>query len=71
MNIKHRLKALETKANQPQPWLILDIDNRPTDEQQSEIDEAKRTGRFTICFEKSLNWAYVPGNSPAPWEAEV
>lgn len=72
MSNKHRVKLLEKRANPPQPWLILDIEGCPTEQQQAVMDEAKRTGRFTLCFEKSLNWAYVIGSGqPIPWEVNA
>ena len=72
MSIKQRLTALERKAYPPHPWLILDINKRPTDEQQAEMDEAERTGRVAICFERSRDTAWIVGcGEPAPWEVEA
>lgn len=66
--IEQRLFALERAINTA-PWLVLDVTDRPTPEQQAEIDKAIKTGRMMIVFVERGDTVWIAGcGKPAPWE---
>lgn len=66
--IEQRLKTLE-KQQSDAPMLVLFVGDRPTPEQQSEIDRAIKAGRMMIVFCALGDTAWVAScNGPAPWE---
>ena len=65
--IGQRLKALEQAINAA-PMLVLFVGDRPTPEQQGEIDNATRTGRLMIVFVKKGDTAWIAGAGVPPWE---
>lgn len=68
--IKQRISQLEHASNH-EPMLVLNVSNRPTLEQQAEIDKATRTGRRLIVFYMPGDTAWILGcGKPAPWEFE-
>ena len=68
--IKQRISQLERASNH-EPMLVLDVSDRPTDEQQAEIDKATRTGRRLIVFYMPEDTAWILGcGKPAPWECK-
>ncbi len=68
--IEQRLSALEREINTA-PWLVLDVTDRPTPEQQGEIDRAIKTGRMCIVFYEPGQTAWLAGSGkPAPWEKQ-
>ena len=71
MNIKQRLKALELQYKVSignEPWLVFEIDGKPTPAQQESMDEADRQGRTYICFIMDGDTVYhsLQKESP-PW----
>jgi hypothetical protein len=70
LSIKQRLKALEGKANPPQPWLVLCVEERPSPGQLAEIGQAEKSGRHCIVFVGQGNTAWMAGSNapPPPWE---
>ncbi len=68
--IEQRLKALEQQQSDA-PMLVLFVGDRPTPEQQSEIDSAIKTGRMMIVFVAHGDTAWITGcGKPAPWEQQ-
>lgn len=68
--IKQRLTVLEQAINTA-PMLVIDVHERPTPEQQAEIENATRTGRRVLVFEDKYNTAWMPGRGRLPpWELE-
>lgn len=68
--IEQRIFQLE-RASNAAPWLTMDVIDRPTNEQQAEINSAKKTRRMLIVFVAKGNTAWIPGsNIPAPWECK-
>jgi hypothetical protein len=61
-----RLIRLEQARNNA-PLLVLEVECRPTVEQQTEIDRAIQTGRRLMVFDAACTWAWMPGASAAPW----
>ena len=66
MRLVDRLTRLEL-AHNTQPPLMLEIDRRPTDAQQCDIDAAIRAGRRTLVFVGHGDTLWMPGAGPAPW----
>ena len=50
-NLKLRLKALEIIANPRKPWFCIDIDGKPTDQQQQQLNDAHADGREVYAFQ--------------------
>lgn len=67
--IKARLLALEQHHNES-PALVLSVTDRPTPEQQAEIERATRTGRRLIVFYMPGDTAWMPGCGVPPWETD-
>lgn len=67
--IKARLLALEQYRNEG-PALVLSVTDRPTPEQQAEIDRATNTGRRLIVFYEPGMTAWMPGYGVPPWETD-
>jgi len=67
-SIKERLEALE-RASSALPWLVLEVIDRPTSDQQADIDKAIAQGRTLIVFVEEGNTMWMPGRTP-PWEQE-
>lgn len=68
--LENRLLALEA-ARSTMPWAVMDVDGKPTPNQQTEIDHCTRTGRMLVVFYEPGNTAWVPGlGKPAPWECD-
>lgn len=63
----NRLAALE-RAISAAPWLMLDVTDRPTPEQQATIDDCARTGRRVLVFYDPGNTAWLVGYGAPPWE---
>lgn len=51
MTLKARLKALEVIANPRKPWFCIDIDGKPTDQQQQQMTDAHADGREVYAFQ--------------------
>ena len=72
MSIKQRIRALEQKHKfdmGSKPWLIFDIDGKPTLEQQQSMDEANRMGKAYIFYIMPSDTIYVSllKHTP-PWQ---
>lgn len=67
--IEQRLKALEQQRSDA-PMLVLFVGDRPTPEQQTEIDKAIKQGRMMIVFIEKGNTAWIAGADVPPWEQE-
>jgi hypothetical protein len=68
--LENRLLALEA-ARSTMPWAVMDVDGKPTPDQQTEIDRCTRTGRMLVVFYEPGNTAWVPGlGEPAPWDCD-
>lgn len=68
--IGQRLKVLEQQRGNA-PMLVLFVGDRPTPEQQGEIDMAIKTGRTMIVFVARGDTAWIAGSDmPPPWEQE-
>lgn len=67
MNIEMRLKALEQQHGKG-AMLVLFVGDRPTPEQQAEIDNAIMTGRMMIVFVVHGDTAWIAdADIPPPW----
>jgi uncharacterized protein YegL len=51
MTLRARLKALEVRANPRKPWFCIDIDGKPTDQQQQQMNDAHADGREVYAFQ--------------------
>ncbi|MDP2761267.1 MAG: hypothetical protein Q8O64_12875 [Sideroxyarcus sp.] len=68
--IEQRLKALEQQQSDA-PMLVLFVGDRPTPEQQAEIDKATKQGRMMIVFVAEGDRAWIAGcGKPAPWDEQ-
>lgn len=71
MSIKQRIRALEIqhKVNVGnEPWLIFEVDGKPTTDQQQAMDEADRQGKKYICFVMPSDTIYLNFlEYPKPW----
>lgn len=67
--IKERIMQLEQASNYA-PMLVLSVADRPTPEQQAEIDKATRTGRRLIVFFMPGDTAWMHGAGVPPWEEQ-
>lgn len=68
--IEQRLKILE-KQQSDAPMLVLFVGDRPTPEQQGEIDSAIKTGRMMLVFVARGDTAWIAGcGKPAPWDEQ-
>lgn len=65
--IEQRLKTLEQQQGNA-PMLVLFVGDRPTPEQQGEIDKAIQTGRMMIVFVARGDTAWIAdADIPPPW----
>lgn len=74
MSIKQRIRALEKQYNMEkgkEPWLIFEIDGKPTPEQQQAMDEADQQGKKYMCFVMPFDTVYLNFlGHPKPWEGD-
>ena len=69
-SIKTRLKTIEKTRYVKEPWLVFTA-LQPTAEQLSDIEKAKRTGRFVVAFHPITAEAWIIGSGAPWWELEV
>lgn len=67
MKILSRLRQLE-QAKNSMAALVLDVTNKPTSDQQLEIDLAIKSGRRLLVFFDPGNTLWSPGAGLPPWE---
>lgn len=67
--IEQRLKTLE-KQQSDAPMLVLFVGDRPTPEQQTEIDKAIKTGRMMLVFVARGDTAWIAGAGVPPWDEQ-
>ncbi|MFZ2300756.1 MAG: hypothetical protein WAW10_02675 [Gallionella sp.] len=65
--IEQRLKALEQQQGNA-PMQVLFVGDRPTPEQQTEIDKAIMAGRMMVVFVAHGDTAWIAdADNPPPW----
>ncbi len=72
MSIKQRLRTLERNYNirlSNHEWVTLELEERPSPEQQAEMDKADEEGRTYMCFVEKGDTVYtnLVKGMPKPW----
>ena len=65
--IERRLQKLE-QTKETANWLTMTIDERPTDDQQAEIDQAIAANDLLFVFVEKGDTCWVAGLGAPPWE---